>query len=27
VLTRLPSEAWDVPVTAYVTPSMGWTEI
>jgi 5-formyltetrahydrofolate cyclo-ligase len=27
VLTRLPSEDWDVPVTAYVTPSGGWTEI
>jgi 5-formyltetrahydrofolate cyclo-ligase len=27
VLNRVPSEDWDVPVTAYVTPSGGWTEI
>jgi 5-formyltetrahydrofolate cyclo-ligase len=27
VLSRLPSEEWDVPVTAYVTPSGGWADI
>ena len=27
VLHRLPSDEWDVRVTAYVTPSGGWTDI
>jgi 5-formyltetrahydrofolate cyclo-ligase len=27
VLAHLPAEAWDVPVTAYVTPSAGWQEL
>jgi 5-formyltetrahydrofolate cyclo-ligase len=27
VRTGLPRDAWDVPVTAYVTPSGGWHEI
>jgi 5-formyltetrahydrofolate cyclo-ligase len=27
VLARLPRDDWDVPVTAYVTPSGGWTDI
>jgi 5-formyltetrahydrofolate cyclo-ligase len=27
VLARLPSDEWDVRVTAFVTPSAGWTDI
>ena len=27
VRAHLPGDEWDAPVTAYVTPSAGWTEI
>lgn len=27
VLAHLPADAWDVPVSAYVTPGSGWREV